>query len=116
MRTNYEMSEQDLEALLDACKPVPMIALQCGTPSSPQENANRAWADLGRKYHFDPMTVEPNGKGDRFFSAVSEKPHVVKDGNSWCAHWSDFIDLQSSDAAFGDTPELAIAELIRVSK
>lgn len=70
-RTNYEMTEQDLAELLEACKPVPMIMLQCGTPSSAQENANRAWAALGNKMGFDSDTVQPiSGKGTRFFSAV----------------------------------------------
>lgn len=69
-RTNYEMTEADLEKILDACKPVPMIMLQCGAPSSPQENANRAWAELGSRMGFDHMTVQPTGNGDRFFTAV----------------------------------------------
>ena len=63
------MTQDQLDALMDACKPVPMIALQCGTPSSPQENANYAWEKLGKELGFDHMTVTPNGKGDRFFSA-----------------------------------------------
>ena len=36
---------------------------------SPQENANRAWAKLGKKMGFDSMTVMP-GKEPRFFTAV----------------------------------------------
>lgn len=71
MKIDYEMSEADLQALLDSMRPVPMIALQCGTPPSVQENANAAWARLGAKMGFDPLTVAPNGKGDRFFSAQS---------------------------------------------
>lgn len=69
-RIDYVMSEEDLDQLLNAMKPVPMIMLQCGTPPSVQERANRAWAVLGEKMGFDPMTVCPNGKGDRYFSAV----------------------------------------------
>jgi hypothetical protein len=69
MRTNYEMTTDDLAALLEAMKPVPMIMLQCGTPRSVQENANAAWARLGEKMGFDPLTVRPNGRGDRFFFA-----------------------------------------------
>lgn len=39
--------------------------------SSPQENANQAWAELGRRMGFDPMTVQPvEGKNTRFFTAV----------------------------------------------
>lgn len=66
---NFEMTEKQLQKLMNACKPVPMIALQCGTPSSPQENANTAWESLGKEMGFDHMTVRPNGKGDRFFTA-----------------------------------------------
>ncbi|MBY3073437.1 hypothetical protein HFO71_24290 [Rhizobium laguerreae] len=69
-RVEFEMTQADLNALLDACKPVPAIMLQCGMPTSPQENANRAWASLGTKMGFDPMTVRPNGKSDRFFTAI----------------------------------------------
>ena len=70
MRTDYEMTEEDLSGLIASMKPVPMIALQCGTPRSAQENANAAWARLGEKMGFDPMSVEPNGRGDKCFSAI----------------------------------------------
>lgn len=70
MRINFEMSDNDLQDLLDQMKPVPMIMLQCGSPPSAQERVNAAWAKLGLKMGFDPMTVRPNGKGDKFFSAV----------------------------------------------
>lgn len=70
-RVNYEMSEEDLQTILEACKPT-VCMLICGSyPSSPQENANRAWARLGEKMGFDHMTVRPiDGKGNRFFSAT----------------------------------------------
>jgi hypothetical protein len=48
---------------------VPLHTIECGTPRSQQENANEAWRRLGEKLGFDYMTVRPNGKGDRFFSA-----------------------------------------------
>lgn len=67
-RTNYEMTQADLDAILDACKPTPVMFLIGG---SPQENANAAWAVLGKKMGFDHMTVKPIlGKGNLFFSAV----------------------------------------------
>lgn len=66
---NYEMTQDDLEKILDACKPVPMIMLQCGSPSSVQERANAAWQELGNRMGFDHMTVRPTRKGDRFFTA-----------------------------------------------
>lgn len=69
MRKEFEMSSEDLSQLMEAFKPVPMIALQCGTPISVQESANRAWCALGDRLGFDGMTVRPSGKGDRFFTA-----------------------------------------------
>ena len=66
---DFEMSQEQLEEILDACKPVPLIAINCGMPSSPQENANAAWARLGKTLGFKHMTVKPSGKGNRFFSA-----------------------------------------------
>lgn len=66
---SFEMTTEQLSVLMDACKPVLMIALQCGKSSSPKENANIAWDMLGREMGFDHTTVRPNGKGDRFFTA-----------------------------------------------
>jgi len=70
-RTNYEMTEAELKELLDACKPVVCMRVGGVSHSSPQENANRAWDNLGKKMGFDYMTVQPiSGKGERFFSAI----------------------------------------------
>lgn len=70
-RIEYEMSQDDLTALLDACKPVPAMLIGGTAPASPQENANQAWAALGKKMRFDSMTVQPvPNKGQRFFTAV----------------------------------------------
>lgn len=110
MRLNYEMTQEDLDKILNSCKPVAMIALQCGTPRSPQENANAAWKELGSRMYFEPFSVQPTGKGNRFFSAETTIK-VFRDGNAWCAVFPDFIDLQVSDAAFGDTAEEAAKKL-----
>jgi hypothetical protein len=78
-RTNYEMTEADLQEILDACKPVPAMMIGGTLPSSPQENANNAWRRLGGKMGFDHMTVQPiGGKGNRFFSAVPTEPEEVR--------------------------------------
>jgi hypothetical protein len=68
-RREFEMTKADLDELLEAMKPVPLIMLQCGTPPSQQERANDAWRRLGERMGFQHMTVRPVGKGDRFFSA-----------------------------------------------
>ena len=72
MRKEFELTQEQLNLLLDASKPTPVIFLSGGKPlfNSPQENANYAWEKLGEELGFDYMTVEPNGKGNRFFSAV----------------------------------------------
>lgn len=67
----YEMSEKDLQTLVEAGKPTPVIKIGNYTPPSPQENANRAWEALGKRMGFDYMTVIPiKEKGNRFFNAV----------------------------------------------
>ena len=64
------MSQAQFDTILKACQPVPLIAIQCGIPKSPQERANNAWAALGAVMGFDYMTVRPIGRGgDRFFTA-----------------------------------------------
>jgi hypothetical protein len=80
-RINYEMTPDDLTKIMDACKPVPYMVIGGVAPSSPQENANRAWAELGGRMGFDHMTVQPiYGKGTRFFSAVPTENETQRMG------------------------------------
>jgi len=76
---NYEMTEDDLEKIMEACKPVPYMVMGGREPSSPQENANSAWAELGSRMGFDSMTVKPNSQGNRFFSATPSTPSKEAD-------------------------------------
>jgi len=70
-RSEYKMTQEDFDTLMEAMKPVPMIMLQCGSPPSQQENANRAWEALGKKMGFDGSTVRPvEGKGNLYFTAI----------------------------------------------
>jgi hypothetical protein len=80
-RTNYEMTEDDLKAILDASRSVPAMFGSGGTPlfGTPQENANAAWRRLGEKMGFDYATVRPiGGKGQRFFSAVPNETETQR--------------------------------------
>lgn len=78
-RTEYEMTQADLDTLMEAFKAVPMIMLQCGNPPSQQENANRAWDALGKKMGFDGSTVRPiDGKGSRFFTAIPSETESAR--------------------------------------
>jgi hypothetical protein len=79
-RTEYEMTEEDEKSLLESCKPVPAMMIGGVMPPTPQENANRAWAALGKKMGFDYMTVRPiQGKGNRFFTAVPSETQEARD-------------------------------------
>jgi len=73
MRKEFKMSDEDLETILDACKPVVYIIIGGVIPTSPQENANRAWAKLGERMGFDHMTVKPTRKGNKVFTAEELK-------------------------------------------
>ncbi len=73
-RKEYEITEDERESLMNCIKPIPAIMLQCGEPPSQQENANRWWADLGKKMGFKSMTIRSvPGKSDRFFTAECEE-------------------------------------------
>jgi hypothetical protein len=73
-RREFEMTQVDLDTLLAAMKPVPYMIIGGYAPISQQENANNAWERLGNKIGFHHMTVRPNGKGDRFFTAIPKEP------------------------------------------
>ena len=78
--TEYEMTEKDLEEILEACKPTPVMFIGGGVPigGNQQENANSAWEKLGKKLGFDYMTVRPSNKGNRFFTAVPSETETHK--------------------------------------
>lgn len=79
-RTEYEMTEEDLQTISNACKSVRCMMVGSYVPSSPQENANRAWEALGKKMGFDHMTVRPIfGKGPKFFTAVPSETESQRD-------------------------------------
>ena len=68
---DYEMTEEQLKVLVDASKATPVMFMSGGRPmfNTRQENANYAWEQLGKTLGFDYLTVEPTGKGNRFFLA-----------------------------------------------
>jgi len=67
----YEMTQEELDQLMEACKPVPYMVMNGVEPSSPEENANRVWGRLAKKYKFDPKTPRPADGGNQFFFAES---------------------------------------------
>lgn len=70
MRKEFQLTDEQLNRLLEACKPVPYMVIGGVGPPSRQENANAAWKNLGAELGFDHMTVRPvPGKGKEFFTA-----------------------------------------------
>ena len=70
MKKEFELTDEQFENLLKACEPIPLIAINCGLPPSPQEMANNAWKRLGDELGFLWDTVQPvSGKAERFFTA-----------------------------------------------
>jgi len=71
MRKEYEMTQAQLDKIMKACEPVPYLVANGTEPLSIQDSVNQAWEALGNEMGFDYMTVRPNGKGQRFFTADS---------------------------------------------
>ncbi len=79
-RTNYQMTDKQLDSLMQACKPVVCIMVGESTPSSPQENANNAWDNLGVEMGFDGSTVQPRqGFDTKHFSAIPSETETQKE-------------------------------------
>ena len=72
MRVEYAMTQADLDALKEAARPVPLIALQCGMPMSPQEKANALWRQLADQMGFRWDTVRPAEAAARAWLAARE--------------------------------------------
>ncbi len=70
MRREYELTEEELQSLHEACKPVPYLIIGGRPPRSPQEKANAAWRKLAIARGFVWDTVKPiDGACDRHFTA-----------------------------------------------
>ena len=75
MRKEFELTQEDLDSILEASKPTPVMYLSGGQlmGGTPQENANRAWQQMGEKYGFVWDTAQPiDGKNQRFITAIGD--------------------------------------------
>lgn len=68
-RKEFELTAEQYDKLIDACKSVTYMVIGGIEPRSPQQNANDAWRALGRELGFDGMSVQPSNKGKLFFTA-----------------------------------------------
>lgn len=70
MTKEYEMTPEQRDRIMEACKPVPYFVVGGMPPRSQQENANDAWKTLADELGFKWDTVRPaSGKPDLFFHA-----------------------------------------------
>ena len=77
MRQEFELTQEDLDDVLNASKPTSVMYLSGGQlmGGTPQENANRAWKELGKKYGFVWDTAQPvTGKSQCFITADELTP------------------------------------------
>ncbi len=74
VRKEYELTQAQFDAILAASQPVPYMVVGGREPSSPRENAHRAWQSLGKELGFDWETVQPSQRGKMFFTAVATNP------------------------------------------
>lgn len=79
LRIPFEMSQSQLDRLLDAMKSVPFLVIGGMAPRSQQENANAAWQALGDEMGFvwDSVMPEPS-KGERSFLAIPKAKAKAK--------------------------------------
>jgi len=69
-RREYKLTEEQLNRLNMAAKPVRFLCITGVDPGSPQEKSNTVWRELGEEMGFDYCTVQPiKDKGDEYFTA-----------------------------------------------
>jgi predicted TIM-barrel fold metal-dependent hydrolase len=80
-RVEFELSDEEFAAILDASRPVPYIVVGGVEPRTSQQNANAAWQRLAAERGFKWDTVRP-GRDDRHFTAEVEGPIYLDPTNA----------------------------------
>jgi len=73
----FRLTDEELQKLLDASRPTPVMYLSGGTPmfEAPEDCANRVWRELGKVHGFIWESAEPALTGDPHdFYAESLRP------------------------------------------
>lgn len=78
MRKEFELSEEQLDRLLNSSTPTLYMISRGLAPSSPREKSNEVWKNLGKEMGFTWDSVKPIlGKSLRFFTAeIKEKENA----------------------------------------
>lgn len=70
-RRTYTLTDKQLELVMKASQPVRYMVIGGRPPSSPQENANRAWQKVAKEHGVDWETIKPHPSGDtQMFTAI----------------------------------------------
>lgn len=79
MKQEFEMSEEELQAIYDISRnqdPVIFVGVWLGMDT--QEKANKLWQLMGDKYGFVWDSAEGSAKGKRFFLATPKEKVIPK--------------------------------------
>lgn len=82
MKQEYELTQEQLDRLIEASKPVPYLIFGGIALTNPQEYANIAWAEIAEYHKVQIYSITPSPKGIKFFTAtpidVDKKNNEVK--------------------------------------
>lgn len=81
MKQEFEMQQEEMDSIIEINKNSGGPVMKIGNYISGmdlQKNINSYWAELGKKYGFKPMTVEPSSRGKLFFLAEPTPIEVPK--------------------------------------
>lgn len=68
----FTITEEEMQRVLDASKPVPYILGTGGVePTSPQARANAAWQAIGKAHGIDWMSIRPVNEAARIMSGTA---------------------------------------------
>lgn len=81
MKKQYRMTDEELQSVLDASKPVPYLVFGGMAPPSPQENVNRAWAAIARAHGVRQMSIGPASTGDQRDFIAEPLPEEMRDAH-----------------------------------
>lgn len=72
VRVSFILTDEEMQAWKEACRPVPYLVIGGVEPRSPKDNANSFWKSLATKYNFvwDSVQADPNNSNPHYFTAI----------------------------------------------
>jgi hypothetical protein len=77
---DYRMTDEELEELKKASRPVPYLIMGGMPPPSPRENAMRVWRKIAQRVGCVVDTIAPRGGDPHDFSATANPPPTGGEG------------------------------------